>query len=318
MPPTGRKTSTSTRTGPATKTAPASSTTDTTTTSAASTATAVETGNRRGPAGDAYRRVAESLREQIAAGALPPASPLPSEAQLMAEHGVSRNTARAAVAALVAQGLVTTLHGRGSFVRRDSDRPSVTHSRGIVATTTRGTGRGATRTTAYADADAEDGRWHEVEEAATYRTDATPDLALALGLPVRAPVFVADRLLTDPAGRRQSHRSYVPFAVAADVPALEEDPFRAPGDLYNALTAAGHDLSWTETVRARMPSPDDAAALRIPTGTPLLLIRRTTRDTTGRVLALEETRASAEDTQLGYGLTPQTPAQARTQARLVT
>jgi len=280
MPPTAKKTSTATRT------------------STAGTAG----GNRRGPGADASRRVADALREQITVGALPPAAPLPSEAQLMAAHGVSRNTARAAVAALAAEGLVMTLHGRGSFVRRASDRPSVTHPRAITATTT---GRGARRTTTYTDTDTEG--WAEVEPPATYRTDATADLALALGLPEGAPVFVCDRLLSDPAGRRMFHRSHVPFAVAVDVPALEADPFRAPGELYRELTAAGHELEpWTETVRARMPSPDDAAALRIPGGTPMLLTRRTTRDNTGRILAMEEVRISAEDTQLAYTITTQT------------
>lgn len=299
MPPTARKTGTATRTSTATGTATGTSTA--TGTGAAGGASGA--GNRRGPGADASRRVAEALREQIASGALPPATPLPSEAQLMAAHGVSRNTARAAVAALAAEGLVTTLHGRGSFVRRDSDRPAVTHPRGITATAT---GRGTRRTTTYTDADTESGKWAEVEPPATYRTDATADLALALGLPERAPVFIADRLLADPAGRRMSHRSHVPFAVAVDVPALETDPFRAPGDLYGVLTAAGHDLAWTETVRARMPSPDDAATLRIPGGTPMLITRRTTRDANGRILALEETRVSAEDTQLSYGLSPAT------------
>lgn len=261
-----------------------------------------------------YRQVAEALREQINAGVLPPASPLPSEVQLVAAYGVSRPTARAAVAALVSEGLVVTLHGKGSFVRRGDDRPSVTHPRGITSTSTStgtrtGTGRGARRTgktVGFADTDIDRDTWSEVEPAATYRTDATADLALALGLPEGAPVFVVDRLLADRAGRRMSHRSHVAFAVAVDVPALETDPFRLPGDLYGALTGAGHELAWTESVRARMPSPDDAAALRIPNGTPMLITRRTTRDTTGRILAMEETHISAEDTQLTYTIAAQT------------
>ena len=259
-----------------------------------------------------YQRVADALRERISAGTLPPGSPLPSEAQLIAEFGVSRTTARSAVAALAAAGLVTTLHGRGSFVRLSTDRPSATHRRGVTRTdsTARpGTGRGrARRVPVYADTDTDDPRWQPVEAAATYRTDAAADLALAFGVSEHAPVFVRDQLLADPAGRRVFHRVYVPFAVAADVPALEDDPFRTGGDLYGVLAAsltAGHALAWTETVRARMPSPDDSTALRIPTGTPLLTVRRATRDdATGRVLAIEETRMSADDAQLAYTLTP--------------
>jgi GntR family transcriptional regulator len=101
------------------------------------------------------------------------------------------------------------------------------------------------------------------------------------------------------------HRVNAPLAVVADIPALEADPFRTGGDLYGVLTTAGHPLEWTETVRARMPSPDDSTALRIPTGTPLLSIRRVTRERgTGRVLAIAETRISADDAQLAYTLTP--------------
>jgi GntR family transcriptional regulator len=153
------------------------------------------------------------------------------------------------------------------------------------------------------DAATDERCWAPVEEPVIYRVDATPDLALALGLPEHAPVFGVDRLLADPAGRRLFHRLYVPVAVAADVPALEADPFRTPADLYTVLAQAGHEPAWTETVRARMPSPDDAGALRIPAGTPMLVTRRATTGRHGRILALEETRLSAEDTQLAYRIT---------------
>lgn len=289
MPPATKTTkATKATAGKATKTAPAMAAD---TARGAAAATAARPAGRV-PGETRYRVVADALRERITAGVLPPASPLPSEAQIMAAHGVSRPTARAAVAALVAEGLVVTLHGKGSFVRRADDRPSITHPRGITAEADGG----------FRDAAVDDPRWTPVEQPATYRTDATADVALALGLPEHAPVFVADRLLADPAGRRMSHRLYLPFAVAVDVPALEDDPFRAAGHLYGVLSAAGHDLDWTETVRARMPSPDDAGALHIPAGTPMLSIRRTARDQHGRPLAVEETRVSAEDAQLAYSL----------------
>lgn len=324
MPPAAK-----TKTPKTPKTATAVNTATAATTATATTATerrkAEDPGGPEGAGGPRYQRVADALRERIAAGALPRGAPLPSEAQLIAEYGVSRTTARAAVAALAAEGLITTLHGRGSFVRSGTDRPSLTHHRDITRTPGtggiagtgggEGGGRSGSRRTrraappVYTDSDTDDPRWQPVEPAATYRTDATADLALAFGLPEYAPLFVRDQLAADPAGRRVFHRVYVPFAVAADVAALEADPFRTGGDLYGVLAAhaatAGHALAWTETVRARMPSPDDAAALRIPTGTPLLTIRRATRDdTTGRVLAIEDTRLSADDAQLAYTLTP--------------
>ncbi|MQA05012.1 MAG: UTRA domain-containing protein [Streptosporangiales bacterium] len=53
-----------------------------------------------------------------------------------------------------------------------------------------------------------------------------------------------------------------------------------------------------------MPSPDDQTALRIGDNIPMLITRRTTTDEAGRVLAMEETRYTADDTQLTYTLTP--------------
>lgn len=253
-----------------------------------------------------YHQVADVLREEITDGVLPPAAPLPSEAQLMARFGVSRPTARSAIAALRAEGLVTVLHGKGAFVRRGTDRPTHTHPRAI----TRSPGVGAPAR--FTDADLDTGLWHPAEAPTHYRADATAELALALGVAEHAPLFVGDRLLTDKAGRRLSHRLYLPVATCVDIPALTEDPFRTPGELYAILTAAGHQLGFTDTVRAKMPTPDDAATLHIPDATPMLLIRRTIAaapaadrpDTTPVVLALEETRLSAEDTQLSYTVTP--------------
>ncbi|GAA3704464.1 FadR/GntR family transcriptional regulator [Zhihengliuella alba] len=56
------------------------------------------------------------LRAQIVDGALPPGTRLPSEAGLMAEHGVGRSAVRESLTRLQAEGLVHTRRGAGSFV----------------------------------------------------------------------------------------------------------------------------------------------------------------------------------------------------------
>ena len=66
-----------------------------------------------------YRQVAAALRERIESGAYPATSQLPTEAVLVEEFGVARDTVRRAVALLVEDGLVITSHGRGSYVRGD-------------------------------------------------------------------------------------------------------------------------------------------------------------------------------------------------------
>ncbi|MDR7300412.1 winged helix-turn-helix domain-containing protein [Haloactinomyces albus] len=70
----------------------------------------------------AYERLAATLRERIEAGEFQPAMPLPSEARLQEEHGVSRNTVRRAYRLLEDEGTIVIRHGAGAFVAQpDSD-----------------------------------------------------------------------------------------------------------------------------------------------------------------------------------------------------
>ncbi|WP_163572511.1 UTRA domain-containing protein [Fodinicola feengrottensis] len=158
------------------------------------------------------------------------------------------------------------------------------------------------------DTDADAFGWREVEPPPKLHTEARAEIALTLGQPEHAPVLEYPRLLTDRAGRRLSHKTVIPFAVLVEIPALEaaldSEGFPTGGQLYAILAAAGHTLAYTDDIRARMPTPDDSTALRIPGGTPMFTTHRAISDaTTGRVLAYEETRRSADDTQLRYHLT---------------
>ena len=76
-----------------------------------------------GPAGQReaippWRRVADALRQRIESGEFPPGAALPSLSQLQDEYGVSTSTARKAVASLRDEGLVESVRGWGSFVKR--------------------------------------------------------------------------------------------------------------------------------------------------------------------------------------------------------
>ena len=63
-------------------------------------------------------RIAGEIRERR----LAPGARLPTEQELMAAMGVSRTVVREAVAALRAEGLVTTRQGSGAFVAADASR----------------------------------------------------------------------------------------------------------------------------------------------------------------------------------------------------
>jgi DNA-binding GntR family transcriptional regulator len=63
-----------------------------------------------------YRQLARQLREQIESGEI--ASQLPSITDLTEETGLAVGTVRRAIDILVQEGLVQTVPGRGTFVRR--------------------------------------------------------------------------------------------------------------------------------------------------------------------------------------------------------
>ena len=62
----------------------------------------------------AYAQITQALRDRFEAA--PVGSAVPSEAALVAEFGVARNTVRRALAALESDGLVVALPGRGRVV----------------------------------------------------------------------------------------------------------------------------------------------------------------------------------------------------------
>ncbi|MBW4716855.1 GntR family transcriptional regulator [Saccharothrix obliqua] len=228
--------------------------------------------------------VAEALRARIASGELRPAAPLPSEARIGAEYAVSRGTVRDAIARLRQDGLVASHRGRGTFVRHAGARPRHTHAR-LLATD-------------------DDGDWVDVAtrgwhaaETATRVGAADAELALDLGVEEHSPVHVHERLLVAPDGRRQARRLHLPAATALAHPALTREPFVTPERLYRVLRADGQEVRCTDLVRVRVPSPADAA-LAVPDGGLVFVVRRVVRGGDGRALALEETRLSAEDTQL--------------------
>ena len=70
----------------------------------------------RSTAWGVYKGITEALRARLAAGEFRPGSTLPSEAALVAEYGVARNTVRRALDQLADEGLIVTQPGRGRLV----------------------------------------------------------------------------------------------------------------------------------------------------------------------------------------------------------
>jgi GntR family transcriptional regulator len=242
--------------------------------------------------GALYRQVAAAIREGIASGEFPPGAPLPSETQLIERYRVSRPTVRNAVAALRAEGLIEVVHGKGSFVR-GTPTPALT----IDRTVSRDSG-GAFTLGGPSD-------WQQAEEAHVYRTKTTAADGPLLGLEDGEALFGVDRLLTDAdTGMRALHKTLIPFATAEGTE-LAEHPSTEPARVYALLADTGHALWWSETVRARMPLPDERTALQLQDATPLLETTRVTHGADDRPLILEVLRTSADRAQLAYRITPE-------------
>ncbi|WP_405888653.1 GntR family transcriptional regulator [Streptomyces sp. NBC_01136] len=237
-----------------------------------------------------YRQIAEYLREGILNGTYPAGQPLPSEETLAKQFGVTRPTVRQGLTELRASGLVEVIMGRGTFARSPQTRPSHTRPRGIRRASDGG----------YVEADGI--RWANAEPSVATRTDAPLALADLLRIPPGEPMFTYDALQTADNGRlRQLHRTYVPFSALIDTKYEEEAPPPAP-ELYASLADLGHELHFTEYIRTRMPLPDQAQALRLPEGVPLLHIIRVTFTAAEKPLALEEFHLPGDDLELSFRL----------------
>ena len=93
----------------------------------------------------------------------------------------------------------------------------------------------------------------------------------------------------------------MPFSVLIDTKYEEEAPPPAL-ELYSALADLGHELHFTEYVRTRMPLPDQAQALRLTDGVPLLHVLRVTLTAADKPLALEEFHLPGDELELSFRL----------------
>jgi GntR family transcriptional regulator len=225
-----------------------------------------------------YREIESALRARIAT--LHPGQRLPSDADLCVEFGVSRMTARHAMAQLAEEGLVRRDPGRGTFVaeppthRRASSL--MTFSREMRRQGRVPTSRVVRRLVRVPT---------ETERAALRLTHDEQVLELCrVRLADSEPVAVETAVLT------QRCASAV---LAAD---LES------GSLHEALIGAGIVPSrGTSSIAAEAASHADASLLGVPAGAPLLVERRLILDQRGRAVERTESRYAATRYGLDVG-----------------
>ncbi len=242
----------------------------------------------------AYRQIADRLRADIADGVLEPGSKVPSERSLMERYDSARGTVRQALAVLRTEGLIEVHHGKGAFVR---DRPPIrrlAHDR--FARRHRQKGRAAF----LAEMEGE-GRHGSVEVEYVGPDRPPPEIATMLDVDPDTEVLVRRRRYLDDEQPVEHATSYLSMAIAAGTPIAEEDT--GPGGIYARLEELGHRLgSFTEEVSARMPHPEEARALDLSAGVPVLRVVRQALDVDGQVLEVCDTTMAADRYLLSYEL----------------
>lgn len=244
----------------------------------------------------AFRQIADQLRAAIVGGALGPGDRVPSESQLIEHYALARMTIRQALDELKAEGLVVAEHGRGVFVR---PRASV---RRVASDRFRRAHRDAGRAAFIAESIGVG--TPTVDEIEVGHEVAAPHVAAALRLSKRSRVVARRRRYLLDGQPVELADSFVPLSIARGT--AIEDVDTGPGGIYARLEEAGHRLSeFVEEVSARMPTPVERRRLGLPSGTPVLIVRRVAYDSTGTPVETTDTVKAAPSFVLEYRFSAQ-------------
>jgi GntR family transcriptional regulator len=221
----------------------------------------------------AYKRVLNDLRGKIERGEIGPDEPIPSVATLIVQYGVAGTTVQKAVRALKAAGLVDSVPGKGVFVRAVKRR--VSRSVDFVTPVPDGAPLPYGRST----------------PPQVTKTVPPDDVAEKLELEPGEHAVRRYRVMfdaDDPGVPIQIATSWIPLQIAQGTEL--ERPGRLRGGLPAALKRAGYPprTPAREWLTARMPTSDEARALLIDAGIPVLrVLRQTLTDFHRPVEALE-------------------------------
>jgi GntR family transcriptional regulator len=238
----------------------------------------------------AYRQVADDLRARIAAGEYQQGARLPSERELIEVYAVSRPTIRDAVGLLRTEGVVIAEHGRGLFVK-----PPVTVRR-LARTRLSRAARDRNEGAFLGDAA---GEGFTASSSVNVRFEPADErTAELLAVPAGTQVTVRDRIM---------HADGLPIQIAVSRLPREltrgtaiEQVDTGTGGAYARLEDAGHALaSFTEYVRARMPSAGERSSLQLGASVPVIVVTRVAY-TAARPVEVNDIVLSADRYELAY------------------
>ena len=191
---------------------------------------------------------------------LPPGSPVPPERSLATDFRTSRTTVRQAVHALIIEGRLERIHGKGTFVAH----PKVAQPLTLTSFT-------------------QDMRARGIEPSSVVLSITTVaadrDLARRLNVDLETPIVAIERLRLangQPMAVERSHLAEERFPGLAASLQTSPSLYALLRDTYRVSPASAD-----QTIETSLANPNEAALLGIDTGVPVLLLSRNTYDELG-------------------------------------
>ncbi len=237
-------------------------------------------------------QLADVLRAEIQEGTRRPGSQLPTESEIQRDYGVSRTTIRAALSTLVAEGLVVTRKGFGSYVR---DRPPL---RRVSSTHRHASHRASGKPEFDTEAIAQ-GQVPSRRMMMTGRGPVPSDIAGWLGCQAGEEAMIRQRLqLLDDVPAVIS-TSYYPLWVAEGT--RLESPDALPEGPDNLIEQLGYRFArGVELLRARMPTPQEVWLLELEPGVPVVRLLHVDYDPEGRALQVADDLYAADQHEFAF------------------
>jgi GntR family transcriptional regulator len=235
-----------------------------------------------------YLRVLADLRAQIRDGVLGPGARVPSRNGIIARYGVGETAAKHALGVLAAEGLIETRAGSGCYVRSVPPVRRLEHDRPDCP----GSPFGLAGTQAVS--------W----EHKTERRAADRHIARLLGLAEGEPVIQTRYLLSADGSPAQLATSYEPALLTGptDVAYPEQGPFAGRGVIARMHAIGVRVDHVAEDISARACPAEEAAALALPPGAPVLVVDRAHR-AGDRTVEASQIVIPADRFRLGYRTT---------------
>ncbi|MBI3636062.1 MAG: GntR family transcriptional regulator [Candidatus Rokubacteria bacterium] len=213
-----------------------------------------------------YRQLAEHLRSRIVSGEFPPGARMPAERELIADSSLSRITVRQGLGLLEREGLLVRKQGLGTFVR-----PSIDQELTSVQTIT--------------EVLLAKGIVPQIKVLSFGPVIPPPNVREVMQLPAGDRILLVKRLYRYKRRPIALIYIYLPLAVMTAAEVLRnanvptETTYTVWEDkLHVRLKEARH------TIRAAGATREDATALKIRPGAPILVLERVTYAADGRPL----------------------------------